>query len=135
MVISSSPAAAKSSEIIIKQFIKAHKDFVVIEKNEEKYEHFVERNILTLLGDATCEQTLEDAGIRRASGFVSTLHTDADNIVAVLTARYLNKKLYIISRSIEKNAPDKLMKAGADKTVSSNEIGGSRMAALMLRPP
>lgn len=125
---------SESSEIIIKQFIKAHQDFVIIEKNEEKYEHLIERDILALLGDATCEETLQEAGITRAAGFISTLHTDADNIVAVLTARYLNKKLYIVSRSIEKNAPDKLMKAGADKTVSSNEIGGNRMAALMLRP-
>lgn len=46
----------------------------------------------------------------------------------------MNEDLYIVSRAIEKNAHDKLRRAGANNTISPNEIGGSRMAALMLRP-
>lgn len=125
---------SESSEFIFKRFQHSKKDFVVIEKDKEKYEAFLEKDIPALLGDATSEEILTEAGIERASGFVSTLHTDADNIVAVLTARHMNKNLFIVSRAIEKNAREKLLKAGADNTVSSNEIGGNRMAALVLRP-
>lgn len=125
---------SESSEVIIKRFTKSKKDFVIIEKDPIKYESFIEKNIPTLLGDATSEEILTQAGIHNASGFISTLHTDSDNIVAVLTARHMNKKLYIVSRAIEKHSREKLLKAGANNTVSSNEIGGSRMAALMLRP-
>lgn len=46
----------------------------------------------------------------------------------------MNKNLHIVSRAIEKNAHSKLMKAGANNTISPNEIGGRRMAALALRP-
>lgn len=125
---------SESTEVMFKRFQHAKKDFVVIEKDKEKYEAFLEKDIPALLGDATSEDTLKQAGIERASGFISTLHQDSDNIVAVLTARYMNKNLYIVSRAIEKNSREKLMKAGADNTVSSNEIGGNRMAALVLRP-
>lgn len=125
---------SESTEVMFKRFQHSKKDYVVIEKDKAKIESFMNREIPALLGDATSEEVLLRAGIERASGFISTLHTDADNIVAVLTARYLNKDLYIVSRAIEKNSRDKLLKAGADNTVSSNEIGGSRMAALVLRP-
>lgn len=46
----------------------------------------------------------------------------------------MNEELYIVSRAINKNATGKLKKAGADNTISPNEIGGSRMASLMIRP-
>lgn len=39
-----------------------------------------------------------------------------------------------MSRAIDKGSPEKLKKAGANNTISPNEIGGSRMASLMLRP-
>lgn len=125
---------SESSEVMFKRFQHSKKDFVVIEKDRDKYEAFLEKDIPALLGDATSEEILSEAGIERASGFISTLHTDADNIVTVLTARHMNKKLFIVSRAIEKNSREKLLKAGADNTVSSNEIGGNRMAALVLRP-
>lgn len=56
------------------------------------------------------------------------------NVFVVLTARTLNKDIYIISRAVDKHAPDKLKRAGANRTISTNEIGGRRMAAQMLRP-
>lgn len=59
---------------------------------------------------------------------------DADNVYTVLTAREMNKDLYIVSRAINKGADGKLKKAGANNTISPNEIGGTRMASLMLRP-
>ncbi len=46
----------------------------------------------------------------------------------------MNPELYIVSRAINKHADEKLKKAGANNTISPNEIGGTRMASLMLRP-
>jgi len=50
----------------------------------------------------------------------------------VLTACELKPDLLIVSRAIDDEADLKLLKAGADKTVSPNEIGGVRMAAPIL---
>ncbi|MDO4799355.1 MAG: TrkA family potassium uptake protein [Bacillota bacterium] len=118
----------------MKRFLRSKKDFVVVEKDKEKYESYLGRGIPVVQGDATVEEILMEANILNASGFISTLPTDADNIVTVLTARNMNHDLYIVSRAIEEKAREKLLKAGADNTVSSNEIGGNRMAALVLRP-
>lgn len=126
--------AGESGINAIKQFQKSNVDFIVIEKNEEKIKGLIEDNIPVIHGDSTHEPILEKARISLAKGLISTLPNDADNVYTVLTARSKNSDLYIVSRAIEKNADKKLKRAGADNTISPNEIGGNRMAALMLRP-
>lgn len=126
--------AGEIGEVIIDQFKNKNENFVVIEKDESIYKKIINKGILTILGDATDEAILEKAQIYKSKGLISTLSKDADNIVTVLTARQMNKELYIVSRSIDKNAPEKLKKAGANKTISPSEIGGRRMAAQMTKP-
>lgn len=118
----------------IKQFQKSSAEFIVIEKDEEKVNALIEDNVLAIQGDSTDGSTLEKARISYAKGLITTLPSDADNVYTALTARSLNSDLYIVSRAIEENADKKLKKAGANNAVSPNEIGGNRMAALMLRP-
>ena len=74
------------------------------------------------------------AGIDRARGVVCTLSTDSDNVFTVLTARQLSEEIYIVARAVERSAHSKLIKAGANKTISPNEIGGQRIAASVVRP-
>ncbi len=124
----------ETGENVIRQFEKSQAPFLVIDNDPERIADLAERGIIAIQGDAEEERVLEEAGIHRARGLISTLSTDADNVFTVLTARYLNPDLFIISRAIEEHAHDKLLRAGADRTISPNEIGGRRMAALMLRP-
>ena len=126
--------AGETGNVIIEQFQKKNVPFVVIEKNENVVWQFHDKDIPIILGDATEECVLEKARIKEARGLISSLPKDVDNLYTVLTARQLNTKLYIISRSIDKNSPSKLIKAGANNTISANEIGGRRMATLMMRP-
>lgn len=126
--------AGETGKNAIKQFEKSKVDFVVIEKNEEKVKELIQDGILVIHGDATQDASLIKARVASAKGLICTLPYDADNVYTVLTARSINSELYIVSRAIENNADEKLRRAGADNTISPNEIGGSRMAALMLRP-
>ena len=57
-----------------------------------------------------------------------------DNIVTVLTARDMNKEIYIIANAITKSGSEKLLKVGANKTLSATEISGKRMASLLIKP-
>lgn len=118
----------------MKRFQKSNVNLVVIDKDENVVAELLEEGVAAILGDATMDETLIKAGIERAKGLICSLSNDSDNVFTVLTARELNKKLYIVSRAIEKNSHDKLKRAGANNTISPDEIGGSRMAALMLRP-
>lgn len=119
---------------IISQFQKQGVPFVVIDNDELVIDELKDRGAQFIVGDATHEEVLEKAGIHRAKGLIASLSKDSENVFVVLTARQMNEKLYIVSRAIEPSAHMKLRKAGANNTVSPNEIGGRRMAALMLRP-
>jgi voltage-gated potassium channel len=119
---------------VVTRFLRSKVPFVVIEKQEEKIFDLIDHGIMAFQGDATQEEVLEKAHIRHAKGMVACLSTDADNVFTVLTARGMNEKLHIVSRAITKNAHSKLRRAGADNTISPNELGGTRMASLLLRP-
>lgn len=122
------------AEVIINKFINEKLDFVVITDNREDLEDFSNHDILVVEGQSTEESVLERAGIEKAKGLVTTLDLEVDNIVTVLTARNLNKDVYIIANSITKSGREKLLKVGANKTLSVNEISGKRMASLMIKP-
>ena len=122
------------AEVIINNFIDQNLNFVVITDKREDLDDYSHHDILVVEGMSTEEEVLEHAGIERAKGLVSTLDSEVDNIVTVLTARNLNKNIYIIANAITKSGSEKLMKVGANKTLSAVEISGKRMASLMTKP-
>ena len=126
--------AGDVGQTVIKSFVENEVPFVVIEENEKQAEDLKAAGVLTISGDASNEETLEKAGISEAKGLVCTLPNDADNVYTVLTARQMNDRIYIVSKAIEPSSHGKFLKAGADKTISPSEIGGLRIAALVLRP-
>ncbi len=87
-----------------------------------------------VVGDATHDEVLQEAGIERARGIISALTEDKDNLFVTVTARALNPALRIVAKAIEVRADAKLRRAGADAVVSPNMIGGLRMVAEMVRP-
>lgn len=107
------------AEVIIKKFIDENLDFVVITDKREDLDDYSHHNILVVEGQSTEESVLLHAGIEKAKGLVATMETEVDNIVTVLTARNLNNKIYIISNTITKSGNEKLLKVGANKTLSA----------------
>ena len=108
--------------------------FVVIEKNLETIEKNDKKDYLYLNGDAALEETLLEAGVKKAKGLVACASSDADNLYITLIARELNNNLFILSRSETEGGDRKLLWAGANKVVSPHHIGGVRMAQAILRP-
>jgi voltage-gated potassium channel len=126
--------AGETAQNVMAQFQANMVPFVVVDLRQEKISEFHERGILAIHGDPTHEAALEQANIHKAEGLICALSSDTENVFTILTARYLNPDLYIISRAIEAHAHEKLKMAGANRTISPNEIGGRRMAAMVLRP-
>lgn len=111
--------------------------FVVIDTDEERLRRVAEEiapGMLYVLGDATDDHILEQAGIARAKGLAATLPDDKDNVFVSITARALNANLRIVSKMTESSAESKLKRAGANATVSPSQIGGMRMASELVRP-
>jgi voltage-gated potassium channel len=116
--------------------LKKHdKRFVVVEQDEKITGSITHKfSDLVLAGDATQDETLLQAGIMRASALVTTLPADADNLFIVLTARYLNPTLNIISRASDDGSDTKLKIAGADNVIMPDKVGGAHMATLVMKP-
>ncbi|MDO5734718.1 MAG: potassium channel protein [Eubacteriales bacterium] len=126
--------AGESGMAIIQDFIRHSASFVVVEEDEERCAKLSEMDVLFICGDATDEAVLRKARIESAKGLLACISTDMENVMVVLAARELNPELYIISRAIASGSHNKLTKVGANKTVSINEIGGKRMAGMIMRP-
>jgi voltage-gated potassium channel len=109
-------------------------DMVVIENNETITRRLSQEGIHYVLGSATEDESLLDAGIERAKGLVATVNSDADNVYIVLTAKGIRPDLLVIARATEPGSERKLKRAGADKVVSPYLIGARRMAQTVLRP-
>lgn len=110
--------------------------YVVIDKAPEVIEILQESEdpILYLEGDATIDETLEQAGIKRAAAIISALPDDSENVFIVLTARQISEKIKIISRARDPRTNKKLLKAGANHVVMPDQIGGFYMATLVSKP-
>lgn len=87
-----------------------------------------------VIGDATEDAVLERAGIDRAAALVAAVEADADNSFITLSARAIRPDLFIVARARSTDSEQKLRRAGADRVVNPQHIGGARMAAFVLRP-
>ena len=121
-------------EEIARTFSEEGVPFVIIDSRPETIALAEEQGYLCLPGDATSDKLLVEAGIERARGLVAAVGSDVDNTYITLSARGLRPDLFIEARASSKEAETKLKRAGADRVVSPNSIGGRRMAMLALRP-
>lgn len=107
---------------------------VIIDMDPDSETLLEDSGYLFVVGDATQDEVLQQAGVERAEGLVAALNTDADNVLTVLTARGLNPELLIVARASNPAAASKLQRAGANRVVSPYLIGGHRLALSLLRP-
>ncbi|GAB4168351.1 MAG: potassium channel protein [Calditrichia bacterium] len=115
--------------------LKAHNiPIVVVENDHTTVEKLQEEEILVVEGDATQDEVLLEAGIKRAKYLIAVTSDDASNVFTVLSARNLNKNLLIVARATDEQTISKLEKAGADRVVAAFEIGAARMAYELLHP-
>lgn len=110
-------------------------NFVLVELDTEVIEHLPDaERPQTIIGDATQDEVLKNAGIERARAIITTLPSDADNVYIVLTARELNSNIQIIARASDASSSKKLNRAGAHKVVMPDFLGGQHMAQLITKP-
>ncbi|MBO0342769.1 MAG: potassium channel protein [Bacteroidota bacterium] len=115
------------------KLIAYKKPFVVIEKDKEIIDRH-EEDVLFVEGDANEDEVLLQAGIDRAQYLITAVPDDAANLFIVLSARQLNKNLFIISRASQITSIKKLEFAGANKVIMPDKIGGDHMASLVVMP-
>ncbi len=108
--------------------------YVVIDSNREAIVDLEVKGTPHIMGDATSDDTLEEAGIRTARGLVACSDSDVANVYVTLSSRALNPNLYIVARAGQRETEKKLGMAGANRVISPYFISGKRMAALATQP-
>ena len=116
---------------IADELTAASTDLVVVDLDPTRV---AEAALPAMVGDATEDRVLEAAGLLRARALVAALDTDAGNLFVTLSARSLRPDLFIVARARIEESEEKLRRAGADRVVNPQSIGGARIAAFVLQP-
>ncbi|QDU59180.1 Voltage-gated potassium channel Kch [Planctomycetes bacterium Pan216] len=124
----------RMGELICEHLAKRNKLFVLVEFDPLRASAASVNNYLCVTGDATEEETLRRAGIKRARSLVCVLPSDADNVFVTLTGRDMNPNLFITSRAEQPATEKKLLQAGADRVVAPQVIGAQHITNLLFRP-
>ena len=125
----------KNGAMACEELYAAGKNFIVIEKDPAVIEAVSDnKKFHFLIGSATLDEVLIEAGIERASTVISALREDSDNVFITLTARELNPNVHIIAKATEINSEKKLYRAGAAHVVMPDYLGGVHMAHLITKP-
>lgn len=111
------------------------KKFVIIDDNtnSESINETVP-DALFVHGDATNDDSLIKAGIKRAKGMIITTSNSATTVFVIISAKVLNPGIFVVARTDSDDAEEKLVRAGADKVVNPYSIGGQRLANIMINP-
>jgi voltage-gated potassium channel len=121
-------------EEIAREFSARHLPFVVVENNPEAIERAERRDYLLLVGDATSDEVLKEAGIDRATCLLAASDSDSGNTFIVLAAKALKPDLFVVSRAAHPESEPRMARAGADRVFSPYVIAGRQMALSALHP-
>ncbi|MCB0114679.1 MAG: potassium channel protein [Caldilineaceae bacterium] len=119
---------------VVQELRQNQVSMVVIEANPDLSTEIEEMGIVSVIGNASEDAMLSQAGIERAAGLCACLPNDADNVFVTLTARTLNPHLTIIARANTQENERKLRIAGADHVINPYSISGHRMARQLIHP-
>jgi voltage-gated potassium channel len=124
----------RMGRLVCEEFSAAGLPFVLIDRNPAVLQDFAIPHGIPLVGDATADEVLKQAGVGRARALVSAAASDADNLYITMSARFLSEDLFIVARAESDGAERKLVRAGASRVISPYSIGGHRVAQAVLRP-
>src|SRR5439155_15233855 len=119
---------------VVRELLRSGSDIVLIDDNPERAKWGSTQNVLTLVADATKDETLRQARIDTAKGLVAAISSDAENVYVSLSAKVLNPGLLIAARATDEQAEEKLKRAGATTVFTPYTFIGHRLAQSMLRP-
>jgi voltage-gated potassium channel len=130
--------AGSTGRHVIEELLTTGVPVVAIDVREaelrEIAEKFPRAEFTYLVGDATDDDIMAQAGLDRARGLVAALSSDKDNLYLTVSARQSAPAARVVARCAELSHVEKIRKSGADAVVSPNYIGGMRLVSELMRP-
>ena len=119
--------------MVVDSLLEHSINFVIIEVDPEVVKRIEELGYKMINGDATSSRVLKSAGISSAKAIAIVMDNDAKNLFTVLTARDLNKKIFIATRSNDDFVREKLVDAGADYIVMPQKTASKEIVRELLK--
>lgn len=119
---------------VVDELSEAGQQVVVIDLDPDVASALGDRGLAYVIGSASDEDNLKQAGIAGACAIVAATPSDAENVFITLAAKELNPEIRVHARYESETGRRRLQHAGADQVVSPFQMGGSRTAAAILRP-
>ncbi|WP_205370127.1 TrkA family potassium uptake protein [Thermoleptolyngbya sp. PKUAC-SCTB121] len=124
----------RMGQILARELKDKQKPFVIVDNDAGRVVEAQEMSYLVISGNATDEEVLELAGIRRARYLATVLPDDAANVFITLTSRGMNPALSILARGEYPSTERKLRLAGANHVVLPATICAMRMSQMITHP-
>lgn len=125
----------RMGQIVRERLEEENLPFIVIDKNENKLASLKGNSkCLYILGDATQEEVLLRAGIKRAKALAALLPSDADNLYLVLTVKLIHPSIFVLSKAMDEEGEKKILQIGANRVVSPYKLSGFKIAQSLIRP-
>ncbi|HDJ22516.1 MAG TPA: potassium channel protein [Candidatus Aminicenantes bacterium] len=125
----------RMGQIVRERLEEENLPFVIIEKNVNQIKDFQSKNhCLAIIGDATQEEILLKARIKKARALAALLPSDADNLYLSFTAKLLNPSLFVLSKALDEKGEKKILQIGANRVVNPYKLSGLKIAQGLIRP-
>ena len=115
-------------KVVFEELAQRNQNVIVIDKDEDVCESIEESaSVVVLQEDATEDDLISKLAGEKCNSVIISIGDDVSNLFIVLTIREKNPDVWIVSRASKLENIARLRKAGADKIVSPEVIGGKNL--------
>ncbi|GGC44577.1 NAD-binding protein [Haloferax sulfurifontis] len=101
---------------------------VIVTPDEARAKRLTDRGYAVVTDDPSDEEALQRTRVDAARSVVVATNNDAEDALAILTARQLNPDIHIVASATQRENERKLRRAGANTVISPAALGGHFLA-------
>ncbi|POG56585.1 NAD-binding protein [Haloferax marisrubri] len=101
---------------------------VIVTPDEARAKRLTDRGYDVVTDDPSDEEALQRTRVDAARSVVVATNNDAEDALAILTARQLNPDIHIVASATQRENERKLRRAGANTVISPAALGGHFLA-------
>ena len=122
-------------KVVFEELTQRNQNVIIIDKDEDICESIEEsESVVVIQEDATEGDLITKLAGDKCNSIIMSIGDDVSNLYIVLTIREKNPDVWIVSRASKIENISRLRKAGADKIVSPEIIGGQDLYFESTRP-
>ena len=122
-------------KVVFNELKNRNQNIILIEKDEEVCDEIEENNSIIILNkDATESELITKLAGEKCQSVIISTGSDVTNLFIVLTIRETNPDAWIVTRASKLENISRLKKAGANKIISPEVIGGKDLYLESAKP-